>query len=163
MEYNNSLCFKDSHDPFSVANQTVTFQLSTGLIPASRRLAVRRTILYPGEVFNPLKTLPTRNVYFEQQLDATVDSEGRFTLDLVVNSVVSISPTATGGSRGDHAIPKSAPFPALYNDDLSSCVCFGGEEFIGTSRTDVFIFRTVPAQVPVGTKSKLLYRPAGRF
>eukprot|EP01065_Artemidia_motanka_P038883 TRINITY_DN4772_c0_g1_i2.p1 TRINITY_DN4772_c0_g1~~TRINITY_DN4772_c0_g1_i2.p1 ORF type:complete len:664 (+),score=191.51 TRINITY_DN4772_c0_g1_i2:507-2498(+) len=118
MEYTNSKCFKDAHPPFTVTNQTVTFQLSKDLRPAAGVLHVRRSILHPGDPIDPVRDMPgQRNVYYEEMAGITLDASGSFSVDLPVNAIVTVS--TLRGSKGSHMIPKSTPFPYPFCDALS--------------------------------------------
>ena len=55
MEYNMSKCFKDTHDPFTVASsQSVTFQ-TIGLVERGvKALQLRRTVLVATSPIDPI-------------------------------------------------------------------------------------------------------------
>lgn len=119
MEYTNSKCFKDAHAAFDVSNQTVVFSLSSDLIPKSKVLYVRQTQLFPGDPIDPYEDLPdSRNIYYEELPQIELDASGTVTLELPINTVVTVSTRA--GARGSHPIPATGPFPSKYCDDLSS-------------------------------------------
>jgi hypothetical protein len=64
MEYNMSMCFKDTHDPFVVAaSQSVTFQ-TKGLVERGiKTLQLRRTVLVATSSIDPVAPYNDTNTY----------------------------------------------------------------------------------------------------
>ena len=111
MEHDMSSCFKDTHAPFTVAAENVTFAIEVGLLSKLRRaggggavmLHVRRTQLFADSTVDPNYWVPpelSTNRYFESQPPIAVSPTGEFTLSLGVNEILTLT-TLDNMHRGD--------------------------------------------------------------
>lgn len=121
MEYDMSKCFKDTHPPFNVAAQNVSFTVEPGLLERLRRaggggavmLHARRTQLFAESVVDPIYWVPpelSTNRYFESLPPIAISPTGQFTVQLQVNEILTLT-TLNNMHRGD-----DSPGP-----DLGTC------------------------------------------
>jgi len=103
-----SVCVRPSLANFTVTPQTVTFQIAGGLKATS-----------PLYVWYTHLDVLGDNTYFEQ-IKTITPTNGQFTLDLDLDSVVTIS-TTTGQKKGQHPTPPpSSRFPSEHSDNFES-------------------------------------------
>lgn len=100
---NNNAC---THRNLTNVDVTVTLAAGTGLPPPGTALQVWST---------------TSEAYFVQLADATVGSDGSFTLHVPADAIITVSttPGAAHGSFPTSPIPAAAPFPIPYTDGFN--------------------------------------------
>lgn len=116
MEYKLSQCFKDTHSPYEVINQTAVFNVS-GLPKSVEKLFVRRTQLIATSPIDPIEPFTESNTYFQRIEDVQIQQDGSFTLDLPINTITTVT-TLSSADPQIPTIPPHTPFPRHYNDSL---------------------------------------------
>eukprot|EP00039_Didymoeca_costata_P005498 m.81976 g.81976 ORF g.81976 m.81976 type:complete len:841 (+) comp12845_c0_seq2:72-2594(+) len=120
MAWNMSRCYKDTHPEFTVApSQNITFQVSqcSGL-KEGMHLQVRRTLLLENDLIDPIYNFTANNVYFEKLSDIIVDASLSFTIEMEINTIVTITSLSGNETTPLPDIPQSTPFPSTYQDTM---------------------------------------------
>ena len=117
MSYDLSKCFKDTHLPFTVESQVVSFKVAPDLLAKLPRshgngqdngsvsLFVRRTQLFQNNTDNPYWSVgqsQRTNRYFEALPAVAISETGEFSFALGVDEVVTLSTVQM--SRGDDSL-----------------------------------------------------------
>lgn len=125
MEHDMSACFKDTHPPFDVENQTVSFKLDSELLGkiGTQTLYARRTVLVGTDKFDPVSdnSLPIA-----------------FTLDFVNCEAAdelcsTAAPSNTGGTKDPHQCPPSCPLSRPLGSVASWSIYADVRHFDGSS------------------------------
>jgi len=108
MTRDHSICVRPYLNDYTVTPQNVTFQLQGGLKTG------------PLYVWYTHLSIFGENTYFENVNTINATSDGQFTLELDLDSIVTVS-TLTGQQKGQHPTPPdSTRFPTTYSDDFES-------------------------------------------
>jgi galactosylceramidase len=141
--HDHSICIRPGLPAYTVTPQNVTFILTGGLA-ATKPLYVWKTHLLQNEA----------NTYF-MQLPSITPQNGRFSLELDLDSVVTVS--TLNGRKGSHPPPPAATrFPDTYSDDFEK-YAFDSEADYFMDQTGVFeiyksgtkVMRQVVLQKPI--------------
>lgn len=137
MSHDQSICIRPYLPPYNVYNQTVEFQLTGGLLQAS-----------PLHVwYSHLSKQESESVYFKELPDI-YPVNNKFTLNLDVDSIWTIS-TTTGQKKGIYAPPPHPrSFPATYSDDFNS--------YQVDSEARYFADQTGVWEIALGPRSKVM-------
>ena len=141
MEHKLSQCFKDTHPPFDVQNQTATFKIDPDLLETLPKTAnskqraggvslyARRTQLVGSDKFDPFNVVPQaakQGTYFEAMPPIPVHDDGTFTIALGINQVWTLSTVpmhrgddSPGSNLGLASIPDATPFPQSITSALA--------------------------------------------
>eukprot|EP01052_Picozoa_sp_SAG31_P020512 SAG31_NODE_1546_length_7927_cov_29.239525_2_plen_640_part_00 len=134
MEHDMSACFKDTHPPFSVSPQNVTFTLAPAIVSKLAQhpsvsgnnivLQARRTRLYRTHVDDPYHYVPLEkrtNRYFELVPGGvTITPTGELTLSLGLNEIWTVTTERTGDPDALPPIPNASAWPT------NKCVSLAG-------------------------------------